>query len=352
MDFRLTEEQEMLAETVDGLLRESCTGAHLRHMLDAGDVRDQKRWDEIVAMGLTGVMAPEEMGGSALGQIEMALIARACGYWALPEPLVEQAGVVVPLLAKLDGAICASVVTGEVVAIGHPAHPFVADADSATAFLLADGDAIHRVARGEVTLTRQSSFDPFRRLFRVDWKASPATMIASGETARLLWDEALDRGALFASAQLLGIAQRAIDMAADYARQREQFGKPIGSFQAIKHLLANAQVKVEFARPVLLAAAAMAPSELAGTRISHAKLAAGAAADAATHAAVQVHGAMGFSWEVDVHFLLKRATALRNAWGADRLHRARIAAYMLSAPLGSDCTFGPAEIEDVAYEAA
>ncbi len=347
MDFRLTDEQEMLAETVDALFRETCTGAHLRQLLESGSAVDEGRWDQIVGMGLTGVMATDALGGSGLGQVEMALIAIASGYWALPEPLVEQAGVVIPMICDLDEGMCVRSVGGERVAIGHPANPFVADADSAVALLLADGDAIHLVRRQDVTLIRQQSFDPFRRLFRVDWKPVADTIIAQGRGVEDAWAAALDRGALFAAAQLLGIAQRAIDMAADYSKERQQFGKPIGSFQAIKHHLANAQVKVEFARPVILAAAAAAPSDLARTRISHAKLAAAAAADAATHAAVQVHGAMGFSWEVDVHFLLKRSLAIGQAWGTTAFHRARIADHILSAPLGPDRTFDASRQERV-----
>ncbi|MEP6784489.1 MAG: acyl-CoA dehydrogenase [Sphingomonadales bacterium] len=352
MDFRLTEEQEMLAETVGALLRESCTGTDLRRLLDSGAAVDQERWGQIVTMGLTGVMVSEALGGSNIGQVEMALIALDCGYWALPEPLVEQAGVVIPMLAGLDDALCARAVVGVCVAIGHPANPFVADADSAVALLLADGDALHLVRRQDVELTRQPSFDPFRRLFRVDWTPVPDTVIAQGLAAKAALDAALDRGTLFAAAQLLGIAQRAIDMTADYAKERQQFGKPIGSFQAIKHHLANAQVKVEFARPVVLAAAAMAPSDLARTRISHAKLAAVAAADAATHAAVQIHGAMGFSWEVDVHFLLKRSLALGQAWGTTAFHKAHVANHILSASLGPDRTFDTSAQREFVHERA
>jgi alkylation response protein AidB-like acyl-CoA dehydrogenase len=199
-----------------------------------------------------------------------------------------------------------------------------------------------------VTLVRQPSIDPFRRLFRVEWAPSPTTRIGGGA----LWQEALGHGALFAAAQLLGLAQRAVDLSVAYASERQQFGKPIGCFQAVKHHLATAQVKIEFARPVVIAAAAMPVSSLARARVSHAKLAATAAADAAAHAAVQVHGAMGYSWEVDVHFLLKRSLALGQAWGTPTFHRARVAEHMFSAPLGADRTFDAAHIEEVRSEAA
>lgn len=344
MDFRLTDEQEMLASEVGKLLAETCTGADLRRLLGSAAAIDARRWDQIVAMGLPGAMAPENMGGAGLCAVEMALIATACGYVALPEPLVEHAGVAVPMMVAA-GADIGSALLGSRIAIGHPANPLIADADSADALLLADGDAVHLVPAEQVKLTRHDSIDPFRRLFAVEWLASSETQIGS-ET---LWSQAFEHGALFAAAQLLGIAQRAVDLSVAYTKDRQQFGKPIGSFQAVKHHLANAQVKIEFARPVILAAAA-APS--AQARISHAKLAATAAADAATHAAVQVHGAMGFSWEVDVHFLLKRSLALGQAWGTPAYHRARIADHIGSSTLGADCTFTAGDGGEARREAA
>lgn len=344
MDFRLTDEQEMLAGEVGKLLAATCTGADLRRLLESGEAIDRGRWGQVLVMGLPGVMAPEEAGGAGLGPIEMTLVATACGYAALPEPLVEHAGVAVPMLVAA-GADLDKALFGSRVAVGHPINPLIADADSAAALLLADGDHVHLVPREQVTLTRHDSIDPFRRLFAAEWTPTAATRIGGAA----LWEQALEHGALFAAAQLLGLAQRAVDMSVAYAKDREQFGKPIGSFQAVKHHLADAQVKIEFARPVILAAAA-APR--APARISHAKLAATAAADAATHSAVQVHGAMGFSWEVDVHFLLKRSLALGQAWGSPAFHRMRVADHIQSAPLGADRTFDMQGNEEARREAA
>jgi alkylation response protein AidB-like acyl-CoA dehydrogenase len=130
-------------------------------------------------------------------------------------------------------------------------------------------------------------------------------------------------------------------MAADYARTRLQFGKPIGANQAVKHHLATCQTRIEFARPVVHAAAAQIGQQdlFARARVSHAKLAALAAADLAARTAIQVHGAMGYSWEVDAHFYLKRTLALTGAWGDEAFHRARVAARAFGAPLDPDWTF-------------
>lgn len=338
MDFRLTEEQEMLADEVGKLFAATCTGADLRRLLESGDAVDHGRWTQIAAMGLPGAMGPEAVGGAGLGRVEMAQIAIACGNAALPEPLVEHAGVAVPMLLAA-GTDAGPALRGSRVAVGHPVNPLVCAADAADALLLADGSDVHLVPRDRVALTRHESIDPFRRLFSVLWTPAKDTRIGGAE----LWDQALEDGALFAAAQLLGLAQRAVDMSVAYTSDRAQFGKPIGSFQAVKHHLANAQVRIEFARPVILAAAAM-PG--AAVRISHAKLAASAAAEAATLAAVQVHGAMGYSWEVDVHFLVKRSLALAQAWGTPAFHRARICTHIRVAPLGPERTFtGPADRE-------
>ena len=126
-----------------------------------------------------------------------------------------------------------------------------------------------------------------------------------------------------------------------YAAERKQFGKPIGSYQAIKHHLASAQVRVEFARPVVHAAAGLPPGTgtFARARVSHALLAAGEAADFAVRQSLQVHGAMGYSWEVDVQFCLKRALWLTHAWGSPAHHRDRVATRAFGLPLGPDRLF-------------
>jgi alkylation response protein AidB-like acyl-CoA dehydrogenase len=190
-----------------------------------------------------------------------------------------------------------------------------------------------------VHLTRQHSTDPFRHLFSIEWDSASATCLGPAD-----WDLALDRGALFAAATGLGVAQRAIDLAVAYSQERQQFGKPIGSYQAVKHHLSSAQVAVEFARPVVLAAGAEIGhgDVYSRARVSHAKLVALECAEQAARASMQVHGAMGYSWEVDVHLFLKRALALGQAWGTPAFHRSRIARRIFNQPLGPDLTFSRA----------
>jgi alkylation response protein AidB-like acyl-CoA dehydrogenase len=338
MNFTFTEEQRLFAETARSLLSDTCQPADLRRLLAEGGARDAARWGAIIETGLTLLLLPEAAGGLGLTETDFALIAEAAGYYALPEPLVESAGVAAPMLAAIFPGAPVLQNPAATLAIQHPINPFVTDADTAEALLLHHQGETHLVDRQAAKLTREPSIDPFRRLFRVDWTPAPATRIAEGSA---LWSAALDRGALFAAAQGLGLAQRAIDLAADYAKARTQFGKPIGAYQAIKHHLASAQVKLEFARPVVQAAAAVSADgdAYSRARVSHAKIVALEAADFACRTAVQVHGAMGYSWEVDVHLFLKRTLALTFAWGTPAFHRARVAHRVFDLPTGPDQTF-------------
>jgi alkylation response protein AidB-like acyl-CoA dehydrogenase len=340
MDFMFSEEQRMSAEVARKLFATQV----LRKMLANGAGRDASLWQTIANTGLTAVLVPERDGGLGLHEPDFVLIAEACGYAALTEPLVEHAGVAAPLLAATGAntMLCQAAATGEkTLAVGHSINPFVADADSAGAVLLEHDGEVHLLEPTQAQLTRQSSIDPFRRLFRIEWTASRRTRIADSLNGKSLWADALDRGALFTAAQCLGLAQRAVDLAVTYAKERKQFDKPIGSYQAIKHLLANVQVQIEFARPVVHAAAAEFSERdaMSRARISHAKLVASEAADLGVRTALQVHGAMGYSWEVDVHFFLKRALALTHAWGGPSFHRARVAARIFQHPVGPEHTF-------------
>lgn len=355
MDFTFSDEQTMSAGVVRELLADRCAGADLRRLMESGEARDAGRWGALCEMGLPGLMVPEAAGGLGLGETDLVLIAEAAGYFALPEPLIEHAGVGAPLVAALPefAGRMEGVVLGETtVSLGHPANLFVADADTAGVILAARDGALHLVDPSRARLTRRESIDPFRRLFTVAFEES--IEVATGAACAALLDEALDRGALFAAAQGLGLAQRAVDMAAAYAKERVQFGKPIGANQAVKHHLATCQTKIEFARPVVAAAAAQIGQKdvFSKARISHAKLAALAAADLAARMCIQIHGAMGYSWEVDAHFYLKRTLALTGAWGDEAFHRARVAARIAAGALTPDQTFARADRANSAREAA
>ena len=321
MDFRLTDDQRTLQRGV----REYLDGEHgpeVLRRLDGLGGRDPGVHDGLVGMGLAALLVPEAQDGLGLGLVEGVLVGMECGYADVSDPLVETALIAAPLLVGETDALSA-IGAGELtVALSHPVNPWIADLDSAGQVLGVPPDGEPR---------RLESADPLRRLF---------TGAGSGGQGD---DRMLDLAALMSAAQLLGGAERMLKLAADYATAREQFGQPIGAFQAVKHQLANVSVKIEFARPVLLRAAYAAEHRHARTpvQVSHAKLAATDAAMLAAETAIQVHGAMGYTYEVDLHYWMKRAWALAGAWGDRAFHERRLADAVIGGrmALGPDQTF-------------
>jgi alkylation response protein AidB-like acyl-CoA dehydrogenase len=356
VDFTFTTEQRLMASAFRELAAAICSPRQLRAAVEDHDntaavvaANSQARWHRLAEIGIPGVLAPEVQGGMGLTDVDFVLVAEEAGHTALPEPLVEHAGVAVPALTELAdhprvAKVLAKAATGRArVAIGHPINPFVLDAARSNYLLLTLDDEIHLVERARAQLVREPSIDPLRELFKVKSPLSESTCIASGRLAQQVSQRVFARGTLYCSAQLVGLCARMIELATAYARERQQFGKPIGAYQAIKHQLATAQVKLEFARPVLYAAATLVGSldERAEVALSHAKMAATDAADLAARTSLQVHGAMGYSWEVDLHFYMKRAWALAGAWGDRGFHLRRLCSRVLEGgmPLGPGQTF-------------
>jgi hypothetical protein len=253
----------------------------------------------------------------------------------------------VPLLRDLGGDLAAEwlpkIAAGEArVIVGLEQNLVVEDAHVADLLLLQQGDQLLAATQDQVGLRRNESVDPSRRLFAVEVTGA-AESVAAGETAASHVGGALDRGALACAAQALGLTQRMIDMSVQYTSERQQFGKPVGSFQAVKHHMANVAVQLEYAKaPTHRAAYAVAEGQaVASHAVSHAKLAACEAANLAAKNCHQVHGAMGYTWEVDLHIFMKKAWALANSWGDAGFHKSRIGEYIFAegAALGAGATF-------------
>lgn len=337
MRFSFNEDQRTFQQSVRSFLEKECPAAFVRSLAETETGRSPSLWSKLAEIGLLGVLVPESHGGLGLGEVDLVLLLEETGRVVLPGPLVESAAVATALLVEsgareLQERWLARAAAGEaILAVGHAIHLAVADAHVADLLLLQRDDELHAVPREHVKLEAQPCLDPARRLFTVDWTPSPGTRLARGDAARRLLAAALDRGALGVSAQLLGIAQRLVELAVDYAKQREQFGREIGSFQAIKHMLASVQVRIEFARPPVYRAAYSVAHGAASRAVdvSQAKAAAADAAALAAKTALQVHGAIGYTWEVDLHLWMKRAWALEAAWGSRLWHRARIARAIL-----------------------
>jgi len=266
-----------------------------------------KLWRALAEIGVTALGVPERFDGIAAAPIDLVVAFEKLGYHAVPGPWVDTAAV---LPALLDDEILAGVAAGDTLAsIVFPPHvPYALDADVARTRLLVDGDALHTFKPAR----QLSSVDRTRRLFETE----------TGEQLGTAADpaKAFDLGTLATAAQLLGSGQWLLDTSVAYAKQRKQYGREIGQYQAIKHLLADVVTKLEFARPLLHAAAVT----MTARDVSAAKVATGDAAHLAARTGLQVHGAIGYTAEHPLGLRLTKVRALVTAWGTPAFHRARI----------------------------
>jgi alkylation response protein AidB-like acyl-CoA dehydrogenase len=342
MRFAFSAEQLLFRDSARDVLQKQCPPAAVRAAWAAESGRVAGLWAQLADLGITGLTVPEELGGMGLRELDWVLVLEEAGRAAAPEPLVETLAVGAPLLVDAGTADLRShwlslVASGQAtIAIGLSGSPYVAFADSADLLILQHGEELHAVSRDRVKREAQPSVDGSRRLFSVDWTPSSETCFASGAQARSAAAAAFDRGALGTAAELIGLGQTLLDMTVEYAKVRRQFGQPIGSFQAIKHHLADAQVLLAFARPVVYRAA-YSLSHGDPERSLHVAMAKAQASEAAlgvAKAALQCHGAIGYTVEYDLHLWMKRTWALSAAWGDAAFHRARVARIILDGERG------------------
>ena len=320
IDFEFTDEQRALRDVARDLFAKQSPPSVIRERW-RGE-HDPKLWRALAEVGLLGVIVPERFGGSGGDEIDLALVLEEAGRAALPEPFVET--VVASRLIELHGDDVLSeswltgIAKGDVVAtIGLETDPFVAYADVADLVLLIDTSGARLLTRDDVKAKPVRSQDPARPLFAVESKR--------GERLNLT-TPSLRAAAAIASVQL-GIARRLLEMTVDYVKDRKQFGKPVGSFQAVKHKLARVHTAIEDARPAAWYAAYAFARDLpeAARAASVAKVAASRAEALANAEALQCHGGIGFTWEHDLHIWLKRGLTLQPAFGTPAEHRAMLA---------------------------
>ena len=327
------QEQLQLRAAAREVLSKECTAERLRAAWQTPSGRIEGLWSQLAELGLVGATASESHGGLGLGAVDTVLVFEESGYVALPEPLVESMAVVLPVMEAFappawQARWLAPVASGQaLVALGFEVQPLVAFAGQADLLLLQDGDALHAVAPADCQLRAQASVDGARRVSLVDWTATPETVLIDGQQGRAAIESARHRATIATAAQLLGVAWRLLDMTVEYVKQREQFGRPVGAFQAVQHQLVRALQALEFARPVVYAAAWSLDDEDDGrdVRVSMAKCYASEAAMDGARVALQCHGAMGYAYEYDLHLWMKRAWALASAWGNATWHRRHIA---------------------------
>ena len=322
MRFSFTPEQLQLREAVVSLLESLCPPAAVRHAWAAPPgAFDRAVWTALSEMGVFEVLVPPADGGLGLDWCSLVLVLEATGRAGLPHPVVETAAIAAPLLGSGfapsgPAQMISASLGGSPAACGDDADWLVVDHD----------ESVLLVPRAGVLGTAVQSVDRGRRLLAVEAiDPTAAQVVAEGPAAVA---QALDRAALGAAAQLLGLSQTMLDMTVAHVANRHQFGVPVGSFQAVKHRLADALMELSFAKPVVYRAAwsLSAGDPHVSSHVSMAKAMASDAAEVVGRAALQCHGAIGYAVEYDLHLYLKRAWALSRAWGSAAWHRQRVAA--------------------------
>ncbi len=325
MQFSFTEDQRLFADTVRDLLTDQCPPTRVRAAWEG--TTDRALWSQLGEMGVLALMAPESAGGMGMSELDLVLLLVETGRCAMPDPVVDTAAVAVPLLAEAEHPALASVARGEIaVSVGFENDPIVRiDADR---LLLQRDGAWHLVPVDAVNATPETSVDGARRMATIEWSPGPDSLITDDAAAG---DRAFDRAVLGTSAQLVGLADHLLAVTVEYVQEREQFGRPIGSYQALKHKLADVLLALDFARPMVARAAySLAHGDpSAGVHVSMAKAyASQAGLTAATHA-LQCHGAIAYTVEYDLHMWMKRVWALSAQWGDAAWHRRRVGAAIL-----------------------
>jgi len=378
MLFEFSDEHDELRRTVRSFLEKESDENRVRELMASERGYDPAIWSRMAEeLGLVGLIVSEEHGGAGFGMVELAIVAEEMGRVLLCAPYLSSAVLATSALElaadeAAQNEILPKLAAGEAIgtlafseqaspwdlsAIGMTADPdgetfnlsgekcYVLDGHVANEILVAarvDGAlGLFRVAENAPGLTREAlpPLDPTRKLAALHFANTPATRISSGDVSEAL-NRALIRAIVALTAEQLGGAQRILEMATDYAKTRLQFGRPIGSFQAIKHQCADMLVEVEFARSAVYNAAFADEEDLQATSTA-ARMAKSYCSEAYLHAAcqnIQIHGGMGFTWEHSAHLYYKRAKSSEMLFGSPSSHREKMASALGFGPEGPQPT--------------
>jgi len=359
MYFDLTDEQQAIKQTAHDFLASRFKSERIREIAASESGFDESGWKEMAELGWAGLALPEEWGGQGLGTVDLAVLFEEMGYALAPSPLLSNtiAGLALSVGASdeqkerwlrplAEGELRG---TPALLDADGPAEPMkfsmaagdtlsgektlVMDAGSADFFLVATADGgRHIVEQGAegVTVTAEESIDLTRRLFSVsfDGVRPAATLPGSGED----YMPVFLRACVALAAESTGVAQRALEMSVAYAKDRQQFGRPIGAYQAVSHRCAQMLLETENSRSAVYGAAWAADAEPESLPLA-ASMAKAYASDAGWRVpdmAIQVHGGIGFTWEHDLHLFLKRGRANAAMLGDAKWHRERVADAVLA----------------------
>jgi alkylation response protein AidB-like acyl-CoA dehydrogenase len=351
VDFELTEEQAALREVSRSLLAASCPPQLVRSLAAAGQDVDEKLWQRGAELGWTGLAVPEELDGAGQGVVELSLVAEELGRAAAPGPFLDSALTALALAragrrAELIGPLAAGKVKAslahhgavlgsrdgdELVLSGRAtAVQAAASADWLLVTVAVDqgGRRLALVRRERARVEPRRTLDETRRWYDVvlDGVRVPGADVVTSDEAEVGW--VADAGAVLTAADSLGVGERLLEMTVGYVKVREQFGRPIGSFQSVKHKVADMLTTLKGSRAATYYAAMALDAGVADAAAasSVAKAFTGEGIAALAGEALQTHGGIGFTWEHDLHLYLRRAKVNEVLYGAAAEHYERLVA--------------------------
>jgi len=345
MDFELSEDQEALRDAARELLDARASSVRVRRVVDDGGGWDRDLWEAMVEQGWTGIATPDDAGGVGLGTVEVAVLFEQVGAHVAPVPILSQI-VALDALTRasatgveglddwieglLDGSSIGCVaftpvaVDGERLRGSPEPVPFAPSAELCVTIAEgADGPGLFAADVSGIRPPAEPAMDRTRELGWLVFDGSPAIRLGGVEAVEAF----IDLGAAAYSAEMLGAAAEMLDASVEYAKDRVQFDRPIGSFQAVKHRCADMLVDVEGMRSAVYYAgwAISAADPEVSVAASTAKIWCSDASKRVMASALQVHGGIGFTWESDVHLYLKRSQLDEVSFGDASWHRTRLA---------------------------
>ncbi|MDG2352820.1 MAG: acyl-CoA/acyl-ACP dehydrogenase [Acidimicrobiales bacterium] len=334
MHFAPTEQQEQFASNIASILEKECSSEALQSAGETSSGCINGLWETLSETGLMGIAIPEKFGGLGMGSPDLIFILEEFGRSACSEPVAEHAAVAAPLIARwsqneMTKEILEESATGSrKLTVGAPMDGRVVSVEKSDMILLSKENELHVVPTNEILHTPMTSIDPRYKTSVIEWSPSPQTLISENPDAI---EDMINRGALSAAVQAVGVAQKLLDMTVSYVSERKQFGKPVGTNQAVKHHCSDMAIAVEFARPLVQVASWAIDNERSPTEnftvsgeVSAAKALASEAVELACRSALQCHGAIGYTVEHDLQIWLKRGWILASAWGDALFHRRRL----------------------------
>jgi alkylation response protein AidB-like acyl-CoA dehydrogenase len=323
MDFRLTEDQISLQKAARDFLSKECTKEVVFAAFEGPDGDSAELYKHMAGLGWLALAVPESKGGLGLGVVEQAVLFEQLGYYCAPGPFFSNAALVIPALLAVGAGddLLSPLLDGSKRAALVLDPNFVLDGQLADAFLVANGNQARWVDKSEAEVTPHQTIDGARRTARVTIGESAG--IALGPTAAL--EPVLDSARALLSAEAVGGMQKVLDLTLDYTKVRTQFGRAVGSFQVVKHRLADMLLRVEASRSAAYYAA-WANSVSAPDAPFHTSVTKAYVDDSylwVSGEGIQLHGGIGFTWEHEAHLWFKRATMNAELLGNAAHHRSR-----------------------------